>query len=41
MSQEIITKNMNGEISVENISFNYNNIDYKGASFIIYLPCDN
>jgi len=41
MSQEIIRKNMQGEILVENKEYNYNNIDYKGASFTIKLPKDN
>ncbi|WP_419774829.1 cache domain-containing protein [Halarcobacter sp.] len=41
MSQEIIRKNMNGQIFVENIDFNYNNSDYRGACFTIKLPIDN
>ncbi|RXJ88844.1 histidine kinase [Arcobacter sp. CECT 8983] len=41
MSQEIIRKNMQGEILLENKEYNYNDIDYKGACFTIKLPRDN
>jgi len=38
MSQEIITKHMGGKITVNNRSFTYENIDYKGAEFKIIFP---
>lgn len=38
MSEEIITKHMNGEILVSNEYFTYDDIDYKGARFTLKLP---
>jgi signal transduction histidine kinase len=38
MSNEIITKHMNGEIRVSNKKFEFNNIEYKGALFEIIIP---
>ncbi|PKI79962.1 histidine kinase [Malaciobacter halophilus] len=38
MSQEIISKHMNGEINVCNKEFKYNNKNYKGAQFTIKIP---
>ena len=38
MSQEIITKNMNGQLKVQNQSFSYNNQTFTGAMFTIKLP---
>ena len=38
MSREIITKHMNGDIAVENCTFNYNNQTFTGAKFTIKLP---
>jgi len=37
MSEEIITKHFNGTIKVKNTSYTYNNIDLKGAEFIVTL----
>jgi signal transduction histidine kinase len=38
MSEEIITKHMNGVISVKNVSYEYENKDYVGACFKIEMP---
>jgi len=38
MSEEIISKHMNGTISASNETFTYENEDYKGALFTIKLP---
>jgi signal transduction histidine kinase len=38
MSKEIVQKSMYGSLSVENISFEYDNTMYKGAEFVIELP---
>ncbi len=38
MSEQIITKHLNGSISVKNESFKYQDIKYKGACFTISLP---
>ena len=38
MSKEIITKNLQGQISVTNETFEYENITYEGAKFQITLP---
>ena len=38
MTEAIITKHLNGEISVENYSYEYKNENYTGAKFIIQLP---
>jgi PAS domain S-box-containing protein len=38
MVEEILTKHMNGEITVTNEDFTYENICYKGARFSIKLP---
>jgi len=38
MCEEIVTKHMQGTISVSNRSFTYDNIDYNGAEFTINLP---
>ena len=41
MSEEIIVKHLNGEIFVQNIEFNYNDKDYKGAEFTIKFPLNH
>ncbi|MGB5920452.1 ATP-binding protein [Arcobacter sp.] len=38
MCQEIVTKHMNGKISVENVNYTYNEKKEKGTNFIITLP---
>jgi len=38
MSKDILTKLLDAQISVENDTFTYENIQYKGAKFIIKLP---
>ena len=38
MSKEIIQNHMNGELKVENSTFNYQGKEYKGAKFTIILP---
>lgn len=38
MSREIITKHMNGTISVENVQFTYKKKKYSGAEFTIKIP---
>jgi len=38
MSEEIISKHMNGTIDVSNDIFTYNNTQYKGAKFVIKIP---
>ena len=38
MSLQIVTKHLNGEISVKNDTFIHNNIKYFGAKFTILLP---
>ena len=38
MSQEIITRHLQGTIQAKNISFEYNNQNFKGAQFTITLP---
>jgi len=38
MSQEMIEKHMNGELHVENRTFQYNNKSYTGALFTIKIP---
>lgn len=38
MCQEIITKHMNGTLTVSNKSFTYKDIQYKGAEFKIVFP---
>ena len=38
MTNEIITKHMNGEIFVDNVVYKYKNIEHQGASFTIKLP---
>jgi len=38
MSKSIIEKHMNGKLEVSNKNFNYENIIYLGAEFVIYLP---
>ncbi len=40
MSQEIIGRHMNGKISVENVSYKYNDEGYTGACFTISLPTE-
>ncbi len=37
MSHEIVTKHLNGTLSVENYNFTYKNENYKGAKFIIEI----
>ena len=38
MSLQIVTKHLNGEISVKNDTFIHNNIKYFGAKFTILIP---
>ncbi|WP_258238535.1 sensor histidine kinase [Arcobacter sp. CECT 8986] len=38
MSHEIICKHLNGNLSVSNYNFNYNDVEYTGAMFIIEIP---
>jgi len=38
MSEEMVTKHMNGKLTVTNDTFKYNDILYKGANFKIELP---
>ena len=38
MSQEIISRHMNGSLTVENTTYTYNGISYTGALFCITLP---
>jgi len=38
MAYNIIKNSFNGNIEVKNKEYQYNNINYKGANFIIYLP---
>jgi PAS domain S-box-containing protein len=38
MSEEIVSKHMNGKLSVENISYEYENNRYTGAKFTIKIP---
>ena len=38
MSEEIITRHMNGSIDVKNVEYEYNNTVYKGAVFILRIP---
>ena len=38
MSIEMVEKHMNGQLLVENESFTYDNISYKGACFKIIIP---
>jgi signal transduction histidine kinase len=38
MSQEIITRHLNGSIQVSNVSFEYNKHQFRGAQFTITLP---
>ena len=38
MSEEIISKHMNGSINVRNESFIYNDTQYTGAKFVINIP---
>ncbi|MCK5294812.1 MAG: HAMP domain-containing histidine kinase, partial [Arcobacteraceae bacterium] len=41
MCQNILVKNMNGELSVENEKYRYEGINYTGANFKIIIPQDN
>lgn len=38
MSYEMISKHINGNLSVTNVQYTYNNIAYKGACFTIEIP---
>lgn len=38
MSEEIVTKHLDGKIEVENVEYSYENEEYKGAEFTISLP---
>ena len=40
MSQEIISRHMNGNLEVTNEIFQYNNKEYKGALFTLVLPIE-
>ena len=40
MSQEIITKHLEGSIEINNINFTYNNRHYVGAQFTVKLPIE-
>jgi len=41
MSEEIISKHMDGEINIKNITYEYENEQYTGAQFTIKLPINN
>ena len=41
MSLEIIKKHMNGNITISNQEYDYENINYKGAEFKIELPIND
>lgn len=41
MSQEIVTRHMDGKIYVENSNFEFENNKYKGAVFIVELPLED
>jgi hypothetical protein len=41
MSTEIIKKHLYGNIHVNNVKFNYEKKNYKGANFIITLPLNS
>ncbi|MGB5793903.1 ATP-binding protein, partial [Poseidonibacter sp.] len=38
MSQEIISRHMNGVLEVSNTQYTYKNKSYKGAIFVIKIP---
>lgn len=38
MSKMIMTEHMNGKIAVENVTYIYENINYMGAQFTVYIP---
>ncbi|QKJ22130.1 PAS domain-containing protein [Poseidonibacter lekithochrous] len=38
MSEEIVTKHLDGKIEVENVEYSYESEEYKGAEFTISLP---
>ena len=38
MSLEIVTKHIKGDMNVKNVSYTYENSEYKGALFTIYIP---
>jgi len=38
MSKDILIKLLDAQISIENDTFTYENIQYKGANFIITIP---
>jgi len=40
MSNEIVTKHLNGSIRVRNDKFTYNNVSYEGASFYVKIPIE-
>ncbi|MCK5110611.1 MAG: HAMP domain-containing histidine kinase [Arcobacteraceae bacterium] len=40
MTQSIITKHLNGKISVENVKYEYENQKYIGAEFIIKISME-
>ena len=40
MSQEIVSRHMNGELIVENITYEFENKTFTGAMFTIKLPFD-
>jgi signal transduction histidine kinase len=39
MTETIITKHLNGEVTVTNVKFNYEDDEYIGASFLLKIPC--
>ena len=41
MTEEIVTKHLDGKVSVENKTYIYNEKEYTGASFKIFLPLYN
>lgn len=41
MTEEIVSKHLNGKVYVNNVNFIYENIAYKGAEFTIELNIDS
>ena len=41
MTQEILHKHMNGEVSVKNLAYTYEGCDYRGAEFLVRVNSKN
>ena len=41
MTETIISKHLNGQVIVRNVTYSYNNIEYKGALFIMKIPLED